>query len=131
MIQIDIEFMHKVLDDKIEIQELINMEVELRNIKYNYVENINRSVIITGEIIFDIEYIPKGELEIRNLEIVKRISKLVNLDNSIFYKENNIENTEIVSKGFRLIEGNTIFINISINMIMNKNKYKNFDSCIL
>ncbi|MBW6409264.1 hypothetical protein [Clostridium weizhouense] len=117
MIQVDIEFIHKVLDSNIQIQELVDMNIEIANLRYNYINN-RKNIIIMAKVIFDIEYIPIDKMEIRNLEIKKLLNKFINLDKSVLHKNNYDKNFEIVNKKIKLIEENTIFANASIDLMI-------------
>lgn len=114
--QMYMEFRHEVLQDKIEMQEIVNLDVSFNNMNYYYVGNNKRKICIKGIAIFDIEYIPIGELEIRHIEITKRISHIENMCKPILNEKKNIENVIIDSSGSRLLGKNIIFINIAVDI---------------
>lgn len=116
--QVDVGFMYKPQCSNIRIKEIINLEAECKKINYYCIGDNKNHICINGEIVFCIEYIPIGLQEVRYMEIIKRISSITHIKNSIEDRKKLIKKVVIQSKEVRLIEEYSIFINADVNIII-------------
>lgn len=118
MKEINIDFLERLDGDKVEIQEIINIEIKCKS--KNYYE-INKSldknkIGVYMNLVFQIEYIEKNTSKLKYIEIIKHISDFIILDSQISLDMKYKESINIIDKGYVLLDKNNISVNAIISI---------------
>lgn len=118
MKEINIDFLEKLDEDKVKIQEIINIEIKCKSKNYYEINKLldKNKIGIYIKLLFQIEYIEKNTSKLKYIEIIKHISDFINLDTQILQEEKCKESINIIDKGYVLLDKNNISVNAIISI---------------